>query len=67
MSTSPFLQMLKTEVGRMQAVHPEREGEIARALPSFSSPPLPPFRMSSSSPGSLPLDQPSPLDPLPPS
>ena len=31
MSLSPFLQMLKTEVGRMQITHPEREGEIARA------------------------------------
>ena len=28
---SPFLQMLKQEVGRMQIMHPEREGELARA------------------------------------
>ena len=28
---SPFLAMLRTEVAKFQAVHPEREGEIARA------------------------------------
>jgi hypothetical protein len=31
MNASPFLEVLKYEVGRMQAAHPEREGEIARA------------------------------------
>jgi len=31
MSPSTFLQVLKTEVGRMQLAHPEREGELARA------------------------------------
>jgi hypothetical protein len=31
MSAPTFLQVLKYEVGRMQAAHPEREGELARA------------------------------------
>jgi hypothetical protein len=31
MRPSTFLQTLKTEVARMQAVYPEREGELARA------------------------------------
>jgi hypothetical protein len=31
MAPSTFLQTLKTEVARMQAAHPEREGELARA------------------------------------
>ena len=31
MTAPTFLQTLKYEVGRMQAAHPEREGEIARA------------------------------------
>ena len=31
MSTPSFLDMLRTEVARMQVTHPEREGELARA------------------------------------
>jgi hypothetical protein len=31
MALSPFLQTLAAEVARMQAAHPEREGELARA------------------------------------
>jgi hypothetical protein len=31
MSTRPFLDTLRSEVARMQAAHPEREGELARA------------------------------------
>ena len=31
MSTPSFLDTLRAEVARMQAVHPEREGELARA------------------------------------
>jgi hypothetical protein len=31
MSTSTFLDILRSEVARMQAAHPEREGELARA------------------------------------
>jgi hypothetical protein len=31
MAPLTFLQTLKTEVGRMQAMHPEREGDLARA------------------------------------
>jgi hypothetical protein len=31
MAPSPFLQTLAAEVARMQAAHPEREGELARA------------------------------------
>jgi hypothetical protein len=31
MSAPSFLQVLKAEVGRMQSLHPEREGELARA------------------------------------
>ena len=31
MSTPSFLDMLRAEVARMQATHPEREGELARA------------------------------------
>jgi hypothetical protein len=31
MTTSPFLQTLTAEVARMQAAHPDREGELARA------------------------------------
>lgn len=47
MSHLTFLQMLKSEVARMQTAHPEREGELARAhalilhgqvLPSTTNP-----------------------------
>ena len=31
MRASTFLQVLKTEVARMQVLHPERLGELARA------------------------------------
>ena len=31
MTAPTFIQVLKAEVARMQALHPERDGEIARA------------------------------------
>lgn len=36
MTTSTFLEMLKIEVARMQAAHPDREGEISRACALIS-------------------------------